>query len=489
MTRQIDKTSLLGNSWPVGERSVVVLMNGVRRSGVAPNGLKRCLVKQVTVKRCVAGLLVLSFLSILYYTHYLSSPFASLIRRDSRPEPSIRCAVLSGVTRLPIIAHDHRSAARLRIDPKVLVFVETTYSRLGREIAELLVYNRIKYKVEVAGKSLPVLTNLDKGKYGVIVFENLNKYLQMDKWNRELLDKYCREYSVGIVGFILPSEETLVGAQLRGFPLFIHTNVKLRDAALNAASPILRLTRAGETAWGPLPGDDWTVFAANHSTYEPLSWANNNSQDWLDGDDNVHRTPLVTVIQDHGGFDGIQRVLFGSGLKFWLHRLLFLDALSYLSHGQLSISLNRLLLVDVDDIFVGERGTRLCKRDVMALLGTQERIQQIVPGFRFNLGFSGKYFHHGTLEENQGDDMILENGHKFTWFSHMWNHQQPHLYENQTQLEMDMTLNRNFAKAHGIPTDSGYSVAPHHSGVYPVHELLYSSVDVTLIFQTCFQAE
>lgn len=71
------------------------------------------------------------------------------------------------------------------------------------------------------------------------------------------------------------------------------------------------------------------------------------------------------MFQDHGGFDGIQRVLFGSGLKFWLHRLLFLDALSYLSHGQLSISLNRLLLVDVDDIFVGERGTRLCKRDVM----------------------------------------------------------------------------------------------------------------------------
>ena len=39
---------------------------------------------------------------------------------------------------------DHRSEARLRIDPKVLVFVETTYSRLGRDIAELLVYNRIK---------------------------------------------------------------------------------------------------------------------------------------------------------------------------------------------------------------------------------------------------------------------------------------------------------------------------------------------------------
>jgi hypothetical protein len=124
--------------------------------------------------------------------------------------------------------HDHKTEARLRSYPKVLVFVETMYSKLGRDIAELLVHTRIKYKVEVAGKSLPVLTNLDKGRYGVIVFENFNKYLQMDKWNRELLDKYCREYFVGMIGFITPEEETLVGSQLKGFPLFIHTNLKLK---------------------------------------------------------------------------------------------------------------------------------------------------------------------------------------------------------------------------------------------------------------------
>lgn len=321
------------------------------------------------------------------------------------------------------------------------------YSKLGKDIAELLVYNRIKYKVEVAGKSLPVLTNLDKGRYGVIVFENFNKYLQMDNWNRELLDKYCREYLVGIIGFVSSSEESLVGAQLKGFPLFIHTNLRLKDAALNAASPVLRLTRAGETAWGRLPGDDWTIFQPNHSTYEPLEWANRNTEDYPS--EGPIKTPLVTVIQDHGRYDNIQRVIFGAGLKFWLHKLLFLDALSYLSHGQLSISLSRMILIDVDDIFVGEKGTRLKKNDVKALLTTQERIQGLVPGFKFNLGFSGKYFHHGTYEENLGDDMILENTDKFMWFSHMWNHQQPHLYDNVSVLEADMILNKHFAKEKG----------------------------------------
>lgn len=66
----------------------------------------------------------------------------------------------------------------------------------------------------------------------------------------------------------------------------------LQDAQLNAASPILRLTRAGETAWGPLPGGDWTIFQANHSTYEPLAWAHRDSLDYP-----ANKSPLATVIQ------------------------------------------------------------------------------------------------------------------------------------------------------------------------------------------------
>jgi hypothetical protein len=69
----------------------------------------------------------------------------------------------------------------------------------------------------------------------------------------------------------------------------------LQDAALNAGSPVLRLTRAGETAWGELPGEDWTIFSPNHSTYEPLAWATRNSEDFLSAE--MSRTPLATVLQ------------------------------------------------------------------------------------------------------------------------------------------------------------------------------------------------
>ncbi|KAJ8731847.1 hypothetical protein PYW08_014577 [Mythimna loreyi] len=422
----------------------------------------------VNVRKCVAGVMLLSVLTIFFYTYYVTVPLTSLVWRDRVPRPLSQCSLLASQQQA---ARDHRSDARLRIDAKVLVIVESAYSRLGRDIAELLVANRIRYKVEVAGKSLPVLTTLDKGRYGVIVFESLSKYANMDKWNRELLDKYCREYSVGVVAFATPGEETLVGAQLKGFPLFMHTNLRLKDATLNPASPVLRLARAGETAWGPLPGDHWAVFRANSSTYEPVAWALRQNE----YGSTEERLPLATVIQDHGRLDGVQRVLFGSGLQFWLHRILFLDALSYLSHGQLSLSLDRWILVDIDDIFVGERGTRLHEEDVAAMLASQAALQRLVPGFRFNLGYSAKYYHHGTSLENMGDDALLRNTEHFNWFCHMWNHQQPHLYNNVTHLESEMMLNKQFAIEHGIPTNSCYSVSPHHSGVYPVHEQLYEA--------------
>jgi len=76
----------------------------------------------------------------------------------------------------------------------------------------------------------------------------------------------------------------------------------------------------------------------------------------------------VPVIHDRGTLDGVQRVLFGGGFRFWLHRLLFLDSLSFLSHGKFSSSLERYILVDIDDIFVGKPGTRMKPEDVKVCL-------------------------------------------------------------------------------------------------------------------------
>ncbi|XP_023845343.1 bifunctional heparan sulfate N-deacetylase/N-sulfotransferase 1 isoform X2 [Salvelinus sp. IW2-2015] len=110
-----------------------------------------------------------------------------------------------------------------------------------------------------------------------------------------------------------------------------------------------------------------------------------------------------------------------------------------------------------------------------ALLETQRELRDHVPNFTFNLGFSGKFFHAGSDEEDLGDDLLLSYVNEFWWFPHMWSHMQPHLFHNQSVLAEQMLLNKRFAMEHGIPTNMGYAVAPHHSGVYPVHLQLYDA--------------
>ena len=68
--------------------------------------------------------------------------------------------------------------------------------------------------------------------------------------------------------------------------------------------------------------------------------------------------------------------------------------------------------IDIDDIFVGKN--RLLPSDVDALLESQKRIQKMVPGFRYNLGFSGGVFKTGNYEEQVSlDSYFLSQKHSF----------------------------------------------------------------------------
>ncbi|XP_075607128.1 bifunctional heparan sulfate N-deacetylase/N-sulfotransferase 4 [Balearica regulorum gibbericeps] len=363
-----------------------------------------------------------------------------------------------------------------KTDPTVLLFVESQYSQLGQDIIAILESSRFQYHMVIAPAKgdIPPLTDNGRGKYAIVIYENILKYVSMDSWNRELLEKYCVEYSVSIIGFHKANENSSPSTKLKGLPLHLYNNVALKDCVVNPQSPLLHITKAPRVEKGPLPGEDWTVFQFNHSTYQPV----------LLTELQTSRPPpaalpkaalYATVIQDLGLHDGIQRVLFGNNLTFWLHKLIFIDAISFLSGKKLTLSLDRYILVDIDDIFVGKEGTRMNINDVKALLETQNLLRTQVANFTFNLGFSGKFYHTGTEEEDEGDDLLLRSVDEFWWFPHMWSHMQPHLFHNESSLVEQMILNKEFAIEHGIPTDMGYAVAPHHSGVYPVHIQLYEA--------------
>ncbi|NXW84108.1 NDST4 sulfotransferase, partial [Alopecoenas beccarii] len=363
-----------------------------------------------------------------------------------------------------------------KTEPTVLLFVESQYSQLGQDIIAILESSRFQYHMVIAPAKgdIPPLTDNGRGKYTIVIYENILKYVSMDSWNRELLEKYCVEYSVSIIGFHKANENSSPSTKLKGLPLHLYNNVALKDCVVNPQSPLLRITKAPRVEKGPLPGEDWTVFQFNHSTYQPVLLT--ELQTSRPPPTALPKAALyATVVQDLGLHDGIQRVLFGNNLAFWLHKLVFIDAISFLSGNKLRLSLDRYILVDIDDIFVGKEGTRMNIDDVKALLETQNLLRTQVANFTFNLGFSGKFYHTGTEEEDEGDDLLLRSVDEFWWFPHMWSHMQPHLFHNESSLVEQMILNKEFAIEHGIPTHMGYAVAPHHSGVYPVHIQLYEA--------------
>ncbi|KAL0176542.1 hypothetical protein M9458_028872, partial [Cirrhinus mrigala] len=164
----------------------------------------RRLVRQVPLQTSFVFLFLLCILSV-----FLSSYFLYVVKRELEPSlASGRAADDLYVTPsrpLPFLsgAGGTLSSDGSRTDPVVLVFVESPYSQLGQEIVAILESARFRYRTEISpGKGdMPTLTDGRRGRFVLIVYENILKYVNMDAWNRELLDRYCIEFGVGMIGF------------------------------------------------------------------------------------------------------------------------------------------------------------------------------------------------------------------------------------------------------------------------------------------------
>ncbi|CAI8011884.1 Bifunctional heparan sulfate N-deacetylase/N-sulfotransferase 2 [Geodia barretti] len=188
-------------------------------------------------------------------------------------------------------------------------------------------------------------------------------------------------------------------------------------------------------------------------------------------------TDVPVVLEDMGGRDGVRKIVMGAPVRFWLSHLMLLESVHQLSDGRLvREGRERMVMVDIDDIFLAPEGRRMRVDDVQAVLRAQAKLRQMVPGFTFNAGFVGGYYNSGALmEEKLGNQELVRNAEQLWWFDHTYKHHQPHSMSPR-QLRTSMELNRQFAKDHGIPAlVHHYAVSPHHSGVYPVHPPLYDS--------------
>ncbi|XP_052770676.1 bifunctional heparan sulfate N-deacetylase/N-sulfotransferase-like [Mya arenaria] len=434
---------------------------------------RRCTLTRALV---IVILTVLVVFGILNYRNGHVIRNVDRVTRHPPPTPYTTCNSLHNRPLSNKGPHNHNVQGDLKIGRKVLIVVETPFSRNAKNIAIGMESARFVYKI-VEGNKIPTLTHMGKGRFGIVIFETINLYMTLDDWSRQLIDKYCYEFKVGMIFFMKPQNDN--GVSMEKFPDFsltVHYNVGIKEYKLNPDSRVWRITKPGEIVSETFPEGEWAVFHFNHSTFEPLASAIQIASfydDYEPSAANSNKT-VYPAILDKGENDGIRRVFFGQDFSFWLHSLMLLDSISYLSYGMISLSLERYIQIDIDDIFVAAIGTRMKADDVVALVESQSRLQESVEGFHFMLGFSGWYYQHGNEEENLGDRTLLEYKDHFHWFPHMWRHEQPHKF-SQDELLNNMNLNYQFAKENGISVMDQYAVAPHHSGVFPVHDPVYTA--------------
>ena len=270
----------------------------------------------------------------------------------------------------------------------VLIFTEYERSKFLKKLTIALESQRISYDILAWNKvddnylSLPrLLDKQGKQRYSGFIFDNVKIYDMLDLWTKSTIHEFCKSHDVGIVLLCaLDYKRETEYVKLRNTPLWIKYSVKgLYDVELNPRSPVLEITKAGKV-YKIQHRVKHTALWSNHSGYEPISYSYRDDtpaekdfvlEDTADGNSHqgnvyrVNRSKFVTIMYDKGEFDGVRRVFFGGRIdNLWMYRLIFLDALSSLSRGALSRPLTQMMLVDIDDIFVAHKGTRMKKEDV-----------------------------------------------------------------------------------------------------------------------------
>lgn len=278
--------------------------------------------------------------------------------------------------------HRYRPAKNGNVDAVVLLLVETDVSKFAAELKEILDAMRIRHSISQASSRLPPLATGNRGQFAVIVFESMYRYVNMDTWQKQVLDGYARAFDVGIIAFIASRpDKSYRWAKVNTLPLHVSDNVEIDSLEMNPWSSFYHVTKAATIPNVTL--SDSVVFHPKHGGLESILGArivpNAAKLPEVPPQPPDPRLVASLMVVDHGHHDGVFRVLIANQLQPWQSRLLFMDALVRASKNRLDVNLVRHIQVDVDDVFVGKTGTRMQKQDVQVRFACFVDVDRSVP--------------------------------------------------------------------------------------------------------------
>lgn len=276
-------------------------------------------------------------------------------------------APLSMVTsRLPAEATAPRFAdtqPSVRVDTRVLLVYDKESTKVAKAIRIILQSHRVEHTFFFQGESsLPQLVSTEDGvvaKYSLVICADM-AFLH-GKWPRPVREhyiNYTRNFKISIIHFTLPQSL----GELTDFTTVNITANETVGVSLNQSRQFYYL-KTGEWFTDIRWNGSWVGFIpAESAVYiEVLSYIK-----YLRGHGSEHTTPLSLITKGRG----LEEVLIGSPLGFWMTKVLLLELLRTYTPSSLRFGRKRWVMIDIDDIFVAPEGLKMTPEDVQVQLVT-----------------------------------------------------------------------------------------------------------------------
>ncbi len=240
--------------------------------------------------------------------------------------------------------------------PAVLVVSERR-SRHERMISSILDSVRISHDRCLTRRIFNNFLSRTHKAYKAIIFENDAVAIKVMSENKEVLD-HCRKRKIGLIIFVHSDSTSKLTTD--GFiqGVVLHKTGRLVGFQVNPQAQVLNITRANQKSELAFFPDEWTFFEKTPAgaLFQPILQSEYHNKDTV--------KQVAISIHDTGRTDGVEKILFGNSVEFWLHVPLLLDALNYLGVTTVASKPDRYIQIDIDDVFVAEAGTRMKASDV-----------------------------------------------------------------------------------------------------------------------------
>ena len=256
-------------------------------------------------------------------------------------------------TREALIIHKHTKSAT----PKMVNFI-TRYLESFR-IHYVITRTDDRLLVDL---KYEMTKDFSRAKYSLIIFYEFKTFLSLSRLAREIINNYCAKFKAGQMFFAGNNY-----GKISEFNLEIVRTEKDKSHSLqvNSDSRLLWITkpevgtarpsRTRQTYIRVIPFDDRYEAVA----YLVPAGSPREKRANLEG-----RHTKIAMLLDNGDEAGIKRIFTTLNSAFFLHGLLFIDALKYFSVLSPKYTLQRYVQVDIDDIFIAKTGLRMKRSDV-----------------------------------------------------------------------------------------------------------------------------